>query len=74
MFIQAMPEDPIVKNTASQNKLYLGFVCEEGFVVTILNLFFKAPKALSTVTLREECLKLKSSLWFCGLFKPNSLK
>jgi hypothetical protein len=34
----------------------------------ILNLFFKAPKALSTDTLREECLRLNNSLAFCGLF------
>jgi hypothetical protein len=31
----------------------------------ILNLFFKAPKALSIVTLSDECLRLKSSLGFC---------
>jgi hypothetical protein len=40
----------------------------------ILNLFLRAPKALWTVTLREECLRLKSSLWFWGRFEPNSLK
>ena len=34
----------------------------------ILNLFFKAPKALSTVTLSEECLRLNSSLAFVGKF------
>jgi hypothetical protein len=34
----------------------------------ILNLFFKAPKALSTETLRDECLRLNNSLALVGLF------
>jgi hypothetical protein len=34
----------------------------------ILNLFFSAPKALSLVTLSEECLRLNISLAFVGLF------
>ena len=34
----------------------------------ILNLFFNAPKALSTVTLSEECLRLNNSLAFVGRF------
>jgi hypothetical protein len=40
----------------------------------ILNLLFRHPNALSIVTLREECLKLKSSLGFCGLLVPYSLR
>jgi hypothetical protein len=33
-----------------------------------LNLFFSAPKALSIVTLSEECLKLNNSLALVGMF------
>jgi hypothetical protein len=40
----------------------------------ILNLFFNAPNALSTVTLNEECLMLNSSLGLWGLLTPNSLR
>ena len=40
----------------------------------ILNLFFRAPNALSTVTLREECLRLNNSLAFSGLLAPYSLR
>ena len=41
----------------------------------IQNMFFKAPKALSIVTLSDECLKLKSSLALVGWFLlPNSVK
>ena len=45
MFIQAKPEDPIVKNTASQNKLYLGFVWVEGFIVQDPKLIFQSTKS-----------------------------
>jgi hypothetical protein len=40
---------------------------------SILNLYFSAPNALSTVTLREECLKVNNSLAFCVLLVPYSL-
>jgi hypothetical protein len=36
----------------------------------ILNLFFKALKALSIVTLSDECLRLKSSFGLCGFLPP----
>jgi hypothetical protein len=40
----------------------------------ILNLLFRHPNALLIVTLREGCLRLKSSLGFCGLLAPYSLR
>jgi hypothetical protein len=41
----------------------------------ILNLPLSAPKALSTVTLSEECLRLNSSFALVGYFVlENSLK
>jgi hypothetical protein len=41
----------------------------------IQNLFFKAPKVLSTVTFREECLRLKISFALVGWFLfPYSVK
>ena len=46
----------------------------KGLLYNILNLFFSAPNALSTVTLKEECLRLKSSLGFCGLLTSYSLR
>jgi hypothetical protein len=40
----------------------------KGLLYRIRNLFFKAPKTLSTVTLSEECLRLNSSLALVGRF------
>ena len=39
-----------------------------GLLSKIRNLFFKASKALSTMTLSEECLKLNNSLALVGWF------
>ena len=37
-----------------------------GLLSRIRNLFFSAPKALSTITLRDECLRLNNSLALVG--------
>jgi len=45
----------------------------KGLLSSTQNLFFGALKALSAVTLNEECLRVKSSLAFCGILTPYSL-
>ena len=47
----------------------------KGLLSRIRNLFVKAPKVLSIVTLRDECLRLKSSFALVGWFLfPYSVK
>lgn len=45
MIIQPMPYNPIVQNTTSQNKLYMGFVRVERFVVKNSEPILQSPKS-----------------------------
>jgi hypothetical protein len=57
-----------------QEQLHLCFVWVKRFVVKNLEPILQSTKGPLYPSLREECLRLKSSLWFWGLFSPYSLR
>jgi hypothetical protein len=66
--------DPIMDKASSSNNFYLGREGKNGIASSrILNRLFKEPNARSTVTLRDECLRLNNSFSFCtGLLPTHS--
>jgi hypothetical protein len=62
-------------DATSKNKIPLSWESVEWFLIKNFEPIFRAAKSLSMVTLRLECLRLKSSSAFCGLFlEENSFR
>jgi hypothetical protein len=75
MWNGGMVSDPVMQDATSKNKLHLSWVSVEWFLIKDFKPIFQGRKALSKVTLRLECLRLKSSSTFSGLFlEENSFR